>query len=110
MKLGKKLIKKIEEHGFSITYDDGQYYFGKYSSAGQDFGFYIEEQDSLYKFAETILDYYHNYDPSEEASLWLDDSGHGKNGAPYEMIDVYNDMVECEQFIYELYEIIEEEL
>ena len=110
MTLSEKLIKKIEEHDFSVTYDDGQYYFGKYSSAGQDFGFEIEKQDSLYKFAETILDYYHNYDPSYEAMLWLDSSGHGTNGAPYEMIDVYNDMVECEGFILELYEIIREEL
>ena len=106
MKLSKKLIKKIEEHDFSIHEHENDYYFGKYSSEGQDFGFYINKQDSLEDYASEIFAYYNDYDPSEEASLWLDDSGHGKNGAPYRMIDVYNDMVECKGFIYELYEII----
>ena len=109
MKLGKKIIQKIEEHNFSVHEGKNDYYFGKYSSEGQDFGFYIEKQDSLEDYASEILAYYNDYDPSEEASLWLDDSGHGKNGAPYRMIDVYNDMVECQGFIYELYEIILEE-
>lgn len=106
MKLKKKIIEKIQEHNFSVYEDEQGYDFRKYSSAGQDFGFYIDKQDSLEEFGNAILNYYHGYDPSEEAYLWLDDSGHGKNGAPYEMIDVYNDMVECEGFIYELYEII----
>lgn len=110
MKLSKKLIEKIEEHDFSVCESESDYYFGKYSSEGQDFGFYISKQDSLDEYAHEIYAYYENYDPSEEASLWLDSSGHGKNGAPYRMIDVYNDMVECEGFIYELYEILLEEM
>ena len=110
MKLSKKLIDKIEEHEFSVHEDDNDYYFGKYSSEGQDFGFYIDKQECLEDYATEILAYYNDYDPSEEASLWLDDTGHGKNGAPYAMIDVYNDMVECKGFIYELYELIKEEI
>ena len=110
MKLGKKLIEKIEEHDFSVYEGDSDYYFGKYSSEGQDFGFYIGEQDSLDEYAREIYAYYEDYDPSEEASLWLDSSGHGTNGAPYRMIDVYNEMVECKGFIYELYEILLEEM
>lgn len=110
MKLNEDIIKKIEDCGFSVYEGEDGYTFGKYSSAGQDFSFYVEEQDSLYEFADKIVNYYNNYDPSYEAYLWLDDTGHGKNGAPYEMIDVYNDMVECEGFIYELYEIVLEEL
>lgn len=110
MRLNEELIKKIEEHDFSIyEYDDG-YYFGKYSCEGQDFGFHIDKKDTLEDYASEILDYYNDYDPSEEASLWLDETGHGKNGAPYAMIDVYNDMVECKSFIYELYEVIMEEI
>lgn len=106
MKLSKKLIDKIKEHDFSVYEDECGYDFRKYSSEGQDFSFYINKQDSLSEFANEVLNYYDGYDPSEEAYLWLDNTGHGKNGAPYEMIDVYNDMVECEGFIYELYEII----
>lgn len=106
MRLSKKLIQKIEAHDFSIYEDERGYDFGKYSSAGQDFHFYIHKEKTLGDFVNAVLNYYHGYDPSEEAYLWLDNTGHGKNGAPYEMIDVYNDMVECEGFIYELYEII----
>lgn len=106
MKLSQKLIQTIKDHDFSVYEDERGYDFGKYSSEGQDFSFYIEKQESLGDFANEVLNYYNDYDPSEEASLWLDDTGHGKNGAPYKMIDVYNDMVECEGFIYELYEII----
>lgn len=32
------------------------------------------------------------YDVSYETYLWLDDEGHGSNGAPYDMKDVYEDM------------------
>ena len=110
MKLKKKIIEKIKEHDFSVYEDERGYDFRKYSSEGQDFGFYISKQDTLEAFANEVYRYYEGFDPSEEASLWLDDSGHGKNGAPYRMIDVYNDMVECEGFILELYEIIREAL
>lgn len=106
MKLSKKLIKKIEEHDFSVYEDDEGYDFRKYSSEGQDFGFYIHNENTLEEFANAVLYYYEGYDPSEEASYWIGQDGHGKNGAPYEMIDVYNDMVECKSYIYELYEII----
>ena len=109
MKLSKKLIDKIKKNDFAVCEDEGGYDFRKYSSAGQDFGFYIDKQASLSDYAYAALNYHDCYDPSEEAYLWLDSSGHGRNGAPYEMIDVYNDMVECKSFIYELYEIILEE-
>lgn len=100
---------KIEEHDFSIYFEgDGMYDFGKYSGEGQDFHFCIDIGNNYEEFANNILEYYEDFDPSEEASLWLDDTGHGKNGAPYRMIDVYNDMVECRGFIYELYEIVKE--
>lgn len=79
--------------------------FGKFSSAGQDFGFYIDNEKTLGRIASNILRYYEYFDVSYEAYLWLDKEGHGKNGAPYDMKDVYEDMIECESFIYELYEI-----
>ena len=69
MKLSDKLIEKIEEHDFSVHEDKSDYYFGKYSSEGQDFGFYIDKQDSLEDYASEILAYYNDYDPSEEASF-----------------------------------------
>lgn len=102
-----KLIEKLEEHGFTVSHEGDEWEFGKYSPAGQDFWFtvYADDMDEL---AEKVLDYYENFDVSEEAYLWLDHSGHGKNGAPYDMKDVYEDMKSCEDYIDEVYEIIQE--
>ena len=109
MKLSKKLTKTIEAAGFSISQEDENCYrFGKYSSAGQDFSFTIDTEDDMGSFLRNIFSYYQSFDVSEEAYFWLDDTGHGKNGAPYDMRDVYEDMEECEGFINELYEIVRE--
>ena len=108
--LSNKLIAKFEEHDFSVTCDeDGEITFGKYSPAGQDFSFSVNA-DTLGELFNKIGDYYYNYDPSEEAYLWLDSTGHGRNGAPYDMKDVYEDMEACKEYIWEAYEIIGEEL
>ena len=109
MKLSKKLINAIEAAGFSIYQEDENCYsFGKYSSAGQDFSFAVDTGKDYWDLANNIFEYYQYFDVSEEAYLWLDDSGHGKNGAPYDMRDLYNDMEQCEGFIYELYQIVSE--
>ena len=109
IELDDKLTNLIEDHDWSIDYeDDGIIYFSKYSPAGQDFGFYIEKVGSIEELADKIYDQYNEYDVSEAAYLWLDESGHGKNGAPYDMKEVYEDMEACEQNILELYKLIEE--
>ena len=53
-----------------------------------------------------ILSYYQDFDVSYETSLWIGSDGHGKNGAPYEIKDIYEDMEECHEFIMELYNIV----
>ena len=111
MTIIEKLIKKIEALDWNIKSDGNYYTIGKFSNAGQDFSFNIDISDFLEEddntaaelFIEAIHGEYDEYDPSYEAYLWLDNTGHGINGAPYEMIDVYNDMVECQEMIYELY-------
>ena len=109
IKLSDELTAIIEKHDWSIDYeDDGTIYLSKYSPAGQDFGFYIENATSVEELADKIYDQYNEYDVSEAAYIWLDDSGHGKNGAPYDMKDVYEDMEACEENIFELYELIKE--
>jgi len=104
----KKKIENIANNlDWSLSWDnDGSVKyveFSKYSPYGQDFSF-IVWYDNLEEIVEKIFEYYQNYDPSEEASYWLDDSGHGKNGAPYEMGDVYKDMKDCEEMVFELYQ------
>lgn len=104
----KRKIESIAESlHWSVNWDidgDRKYVeFSKYSPYGQDFSFTVW-YDNLNEIVEEIFEYYQSYDPSEEAYIWLDESGHGKNGAPYGMIDVYNDMVACEEMIFEFYQ------
>ena len=102
----------LNEAGFSISKCRGwmcqnAVEFEKYSSYGRDFTFTIEG-DSYDEFIENMREYYDNFDISYETYLYLDDEGHGANGAPYDMLDVYRDTEECAGFIEEALRIIEE--
>ena len=97
----------IEAAGYSINLvSDGVYEFGKYSDEGCDFRFKIDIGNSTREFAQNIWDFFSSFDVSAEAYKWLDKDGHGVNGAPYEMIDVYNDTVQCKFFIEHLWWIV----
>lgn len=98
-------MKSLDEHLHNIfdntdisgrVYHEDSYTiveFEYYTSAGQDFCF-SAQGETLKELWENLISVYNDFDPSHEAYLWLDEDGHGKNGAPYEMIDVYNDMIE----------------
>ncbi len=77
--------------------------FYKFSPAGQDFGFSIGMEDNkLANLVSNMEDYYNGFDADEETYLWLDRNGHGKNGAPYRMRDVLDDMEAVEDMIGKL--------
>lgn len=97
------VIEIAESLDWNVDYDDRYVTFQRYSSAEQDFNMTIDLTENFSDFCQSIYEYYDSYDPSEEASYWLDETGHGTNGAPYRMIDVYNDMVECEEKVLELW-------
>lgn len=97
----KNLIKVAEQNDFVVYIDGNDYDFGKYSDYGQDFHIFLNASNADELVAE--LDrYVDGFDISEEAYKWLDSSGHGVNGAPYEMIDVYKDMEDCLEMAEEL--------
>lgn len=106
-KLSDNQIEKIESLDFTV-YEYGDYYsFQKYSSYGQDFNFDICKGETFSDFKNNLYDYYESFDVSYESSLWIDPvTGHGKNGAPYEIKDIVTDMEECENFILELYNML----
>ena len=104
----QKLIEKIEGLGWVVDKEDEEYRMSRYSPAGQDFSFVVEAGEDTEAFIQNIKQAYDDYDVSEEAYLWLDDSGHGQRGAPYDMKDVYEDMEACEAMILELYQQLEE--
>ena len=93
-----RIVEIAEENGWKVDVesndgDNFSYEFSKYSPEGQDFSFEAEMEDNnVYALLNNIKDYYDNYDCSYEAYLWLDNTGHGTNGAPYDMKDVYEDM------------------
>ena len=110
-----KVIEIAEENGFSVNIynyceDKEEYYFefGKYSDCGRDFtfGIYFYTLTDINDIADKIYEYYEDFDVSYEAYIWLDNFGHGMNGAPDDMLDVYNDTKQCEGFIEELYNAI----
>jgi len=99
----KNLIEKAENLGWKVDKFDGGYEFAKHSPADQDFNFAIHTENNRHDFIKAIYERYENFDCSEEASYWLDDTGHGTNGAPHDMRDLYNDMEACENMIKDLY-------
>lgn len=96
---------------YSIEYEgNNMIRFGRYSPAGQDFGFSVNAGENLSGLMRNIAKAYLDFDCSEEAYLWLDESGHGKDGAPYDMKDVYEDAECCREYIEELRVIISDYL
>jgi hypothetical protein len=105
--MNKKDIKKItdvaDQLHWSAVYNfrDKEFAFQKYSPASQDFNMNITA-DSVEELSEKLYERYNNFDCSEETYIWLDNSGHGRNGAPYDMKDLYEDMEACQEMIREL--------
>ena len=57
---------------------------------------------------ENIEEYYEGFDVDYETYIWLDQFGHGRNGAPYRVRAVLEDMEATEKMIEELLEAIKE--
>ncbi len=81
--------------------------FSKYTPAGQDFSFSATMKDnSLDSLVADMEEYYEGFEVDSETYLWLDDNGHGKNGAPYRMKDVLADMEAAKKYIESLLDAI----
>lgn len=100
----EKMRSLFERENFVLTYnkENMTYAFSKMSPAGQDFNFEVGIGDNIEDFLNIVDNYYQNFDVSYETYLWLDNTGHGENGAPYEMEDVLEDMKACEQYINDI--------
>ncbi len=111
-----RVTEIVEKDDWSVdnldeNYDNIDLHFSKYSSHGQDFGFYIDyDSGDIDGFISSIEAYYKSYDPSEKASIWIGDDGHGKNGAPYDIQDLLDDMKECKENIKSLIDLLKQEL
>lgn len=115
MDLKEKIIELAEKYDWNVYIEDESdnnicFDFGKYSPAGQDFHISAElenmEPDTL---IDNIHARYSEFDVSSETYIWLDEFGHGTNGAPYDMKDLYEDMEACQEMIMDLYNIFNNE-
>jgi len=111
----KAVVQCAESKGWSVHVDGTQkentviFDFYKFTPAGQDFSFTaIMQDDDFQSLIEDVENFYNAYDPDEEAYIWLDHSGHGRNGAPYHMRDVLDDMEAAERMVGELLEALQE--
>ena len=113
----EKIYEIAEREGWEVSHTVCQgeisFEFSKLSPAGQDFYFTRDvdyEDDEYYVFAElrdAVYRYWENFDVCEETYIWLDNTGHGMNGAPENMKDLYEDMQACEDMIYDLWLALE---
>ena len=103
----ERFVAIAEELGWRVSEEDKEnekeFVFAQYSDAGQDFSVELTIRNNDAKsLINELSRYVSDFDVSEETYKWLDHTGHGKNGAPYDMIDVYKDMEECVEMMEEL--------
>ena len=112
----EKIYEIAEREGWKVDYeytDEKEteicFSFNKYSPAGQDFYFEVsvpneEDEDAFcYNVRHAIYKYWEGFDVCYETYIWLDETGHGRNGAPYDMKDLYEDMQACEDMTHDLW-------
>ena len=105
------LLYEIEKLGFAIQHEGGNVYLiSKFSPCGQDCNASIDTEDDAESFIYNIRAYADDFDVSYEAYLWLDNTGHGTNGAPYDMRDVYEDMEWWKESLEELADELDDAL
>lgn len=108
----ERIVKVAEENGWSVNIISNDasnftFEFSKRSPAYQDFNFCADmENGDIYSLINNIYEQYNDFDCSEKTYIWLDSTGHGTNGAPYDMKDVYEDMEACEQMILDLHDVL----
>lgn len=92
----KQLHEVIETEGwvFRPSIQDGKHLADIciFSPAGEDFCPTIWYGDGTPEdFIDGLDEFIENFDVDEETYLWLDSSGHGRNGAPYHIKDILED-------------------
>ena len=92
--------------GYRTEIDGNTITFYKKAPNGLDFSFEVDIGDDINDFSRNIYKTFMDYDISYETYLWLDNTGHGKNGAPYELEDILEDIKACEQYIQDAHIIV----
>ena len=115
----EKIYEIAEREGWAVSHHYESetivyFLFSKFSPLGKDFNVEItvdddqEDEDFVYEnVCNAVYDFWDCYDVCEETYLCLDETGHGRNGAPRDMKDLYEDMQACEDMIHDLWLALE---
>lgn len=92
--------------GWKVSIDNTTFEFEQMIGT-HDFVFAIQcEEKSLQSFVIQLENYLKNFDVDYETSIWIGEDGHGKNGAPYHIKDILDEMYSAkEQIATLLYEL-----
>lgn len=78
--------------GWKVSIDNTTFEFEQMIGT-HDFVFAIQcEEKSLQSFVIQLENYLKNFDVDYETSIWIGKDGHGKNGAPYHIKDILDEM------------------
>ena len=94
----KEFVGKIaKENGWTVLNSSAGYFiFQRFPNECTPFTFSISEVYDFETLLKRIKSIYNSFDVSEEAYKWIDENGHGLDGAPHDMLDVYWDIQNCE--------------
>lgn len=100
-----KIIEVLEACGVDVKeQDDGGLFITYFTAHDGEENAEIpaEHCGDLRAAGAYLLNLWEDYDVSEETYIWLDDTGHGRSGAPYDLEDVLADKKEWEAKLYEM--------
>lgn len=103
-----RIIYKVEELGWSVTKYLGVvtdvYTLMKKNSFDMllDINIVYKDTEDPNKFIGRVGNCYQDYDVSRETMRWLSEDGHGIDGAPYYIPDVYRGVEEFESVLLTL--------
>lgn len=107
----RQIVELVDSSDWSVGQENNDYIeFSIYTPCGQDFNFSIEidDSDTLSDIADKVDEYIDGFDVDYEASLWIGEDGHGKNGAPYHIKDIVEDMEAAKEKMQELSDMLRE--
>ena len=89
--IDSKIKEVFEELELSYTLQDDKLEVSTYSPEGQDCSTSFKA-DCFENLLRSMAEWVSDFDVDAEAALWIGDDGHGKNGAPYHIKDIVEDM------------------
>ena len=89
--IDSKIKEVFEELELSYTLQDDELEVSTYSPEGQDCSTSFKA-DRFENLLRSMAEWISDFDVDAEAALWIGDDGHGKNGAPYHIKDIVEDM------------------